>query len=460
MDFVKENYPTFREVANDLSLLEYNPNTPDEHGRIPIGKIIGEDFSVFSWTIAPFGDGYAIELEEEAKGIDDDGNCIPISGKASKAYLLPSESDVSTPFKGVFEDSSKVTEVFFSVEDAYDAFLDVVYSSDRTEKYDEIAEEARKVIKGYIDAAKVGFAEFKEAFANASDWDSYKNRLHSSKLSNAMLCLRYPFLIPYPVSNGSEPWDGEDGEMFSHTHFDDLPDGWAKRFGLEVFEDIRNQNYDDDSRVWKYRNCESTVYQIKEKFGGLRIYMSCFGEGQTLLNAYESISYNVCIGCGRADKTRITRGYILPVCWDEVLSDYEKAAQIKDAAEASFLSEEEKNRPWNEQDWSKKALINQYAMFDYALATTSPAMSSCELAKMTDKWVWRTSSGEINKAEGLLDGSCAPNGEPIWAREVILSVVDEIEQLESWLAEGCPVEDGSFKELADSVQARLPEWFS
>lgn len=454
-------YPTFSEVADDLSLLPYDPEHPDDEGRVLIGNVESADRSVMSWTIVPLNDGWGLELAVVAEGLDDDGNYIAPSEGEPKAYFLPiREPAAGLPIgdarlEGLAENTPGC---FHSVQDAFDAFLDVVYTTERTEEYEEIAEEARRIVGGYFDAECADFAAFKEAFANVTKWDGHAHTWHTTKLGNAMLCLRYPFLVPWPFRKDQRVW--EERALFDHTHFDSLPEGWKRRFGLELFEDIRNQNYAEDPRAWRYRNCHSTIHQIKEKFGGLRVYMDCYGNGQSLICAYECVSQATCIDCGRADKTRITHGYILPLCWDEVITESRRRKAIEDAGEERFLSDEKRDALQDQFDWDKRWAARKFALLETVLGQTSASYTSEELRGLTENWRWRsTSEGEVNKAAGLLDGTPAPNGQPVWAREVILAAADEVAALERRCAEGCPVDDEALAKFVSESGTPLPDWF-
>ena len=64
---------------------------------------------------------------------------------------------------------------------------------------------------------------------------------------------------------------------------------------------------------------------------------------------------------------------------------------------------------------------------------------------------------ERNLSKGLLDGSKAPNGQPIWAREVIIDVAADIARLES-----DPIGD-DVREAISMLgvdESEIPDWWS
>ena len=69
---------------------------------------------------------------------------------------------------------------------------------------------------------------------------------------------------------------------------------------------------------WAKDNISQVIFdQVKEKFGGLRIYHH---GGDDIVSAYisfaESLSYNICEDCGKFDDTvgRTTKGWIHVIC--------------------------------------------------------------------------------------------------------------------------------------------------
>lgn len=57
------------------------------------------------------------------------------------------------------------------------------------------------------------------------------------------------------------------------------------------------------------------ILQIKEKFGGLRFYVSgATEEIQKIIDLYEELSYNICEMCGKEGKLRKIGGWIYTLC--------------------------------------------------------------------------------------------------------------------------------------------------
>ena len=110
---------------------------------------------------------------------------------------------------------------------------------------------------------------------------------------NKALLEKYPILRQRNVYTG-EPIDNND----EYTYLDAMPQGWAKAFGIPMFEDIQTE-----VNTWSKEEQEHFFFtDIKEKFGELRVYTSHMTDklGE-ILEAYCAISRNVCIICGKLD---------------------------------------------------------------------------------------------------------------------------------------------------------------
>lgn len=104
---------------------------------------------------------------------------------------------------------------------------------------------------------------------------------------NKFLVERYPFIKAY---------DG-----YSYTILDEMPEGWRITFAINLLEDIREALL-KEKVLNKY-----LIYQIKEKFGGLRIYDSGNPEKislSSIIDKYEVLSYMLCPSCGQPVKWR------------------------------------------------------------------------------------------------------------------------------------------------------------
>ena len=93
---------------------------------------------------------------------------------------------------------------------------------------------------------------------------------------------------------------------------EELPIGWIIAFGDQLADDVIAL-----AKKYKFEN-EYEVLQIKEKFGGLRWYVShvpheMFMEHGNLLHEYEKKSYRTCVICGDAAETPKSM-YDQPIC--------------------------------------------------------------------------------------------------------------------------------------------------
>lgn len=127
---------------------------------------------------------------------------------------------------------------------------------------------------------------------------------------NKYLCERYPFLIPRSMWYDKITWN----IPYDYTLKEAFPSGWWKSFGIQLCEDMREEllkhNYLKDFRIT----------DIKEKYGGLRIYfggvpMEC--EISSIIDDYSALSENICLECGKPDIPMLEFGYWLqPICKD------------------------------------------------------------------------------------------------------------------------------------------------
>lgn len=197
--------------------------------------------------------------------------------------------------------------------------------------------------------------------------DTYR-KAPSSPETLALLCARYPFLVPrgYPYGFVAiNPFDaasdvGGSGDercpglsphgMGTHDRsmLGGMPDGWAFAFGVELCEDVRTiliamepDGISDTEQLLTYR-----VSQVKEKFGELRWYAggglvredlgSANGRRhdgiarQTIdgiVELYSHVSGRCCATCGTFDDVRLTRGWVCPICRSCWEGEHEKLIQ-------------------------------------------------------------------------------------------------------------------------------------
>lgn len=126
---------------------------------------------------------------------------------------------------------------------------------------------------------------------------------------NFFLLLKYPFYRAY------NRWSGKFCG-YSFTELDSVPRGWRKAFGKQMSEDIKKAGKASRKRLghlsWRKM---ITWEQIKEKYGGLRLYASATDEIQKVLDKYEILSEGYCINCGKPARY-MTRGWIEFYCED------------------------------------------------------------------------------------------------------------------------------------------------
>lgn len=121
---------------------------------------------------------------------------------------------------------------------------------------------------------------------------------------NFILCIKYPIIIPRTMIK-----DRMCTNFFSHTWLDHFPEGW-KNLGLNFFKELQevlNKSPKDERKSFR-------IYDIKEKFGSLRIHLSWFTDAiEQVVNKYEKLSAKTCIYCGRKARWK-TVGWVEPLC--------------------------------------------------------------------------------------------------------------------------------------------------
>ena len=130
------------------------------------------------------------------------------------------------------------------------------------------------------------------------------------KEENKLLCEKYQFLIPWNRMSGELLTESDPEYDYGFTELDDMPEGWAKAFGLQMCEDLKDALVEcNDLGRWR-------IVQLKEKYGGLRLYDNGYKTGSRIpevIKKYEDMSYKTCIICGKP-ATRVTTGWISPLC--------------------------------------------------------------------------------------------------------------------------------------------------
>lgn len=124
---------------------------------------------------------------------------------------------------------------------------------------------------------------------------------------NFIFLTRYPFWKSYNV--WTRKFCGYQSAMY-----DWIPGGWQKAFGASLTLDIVEALERDN--VPRRRWAEALQwYDIKEKYGMLRLYASTTEKVQSVLSKYEAASMAYCQICG-APARYVTNGYISYLCED------------------------------------------------------------------------------------------------------------------------------------------------
>lgn len=158
-----------------------------------------------------------------------------------------------------------------------------------------------------------------------------KRKIKQTKIRNRKLIKKYPWIIPRNVWTGKIPDDYD----YSYTEWE-LPVGWYKSFGMIYLKELG-----DAVEEAGLKN-EFRIYQIKEKYGQLRVYANSGTDKiHRIISKYEHISENVCICCGKPDVPIITTGWISPVCFDCYENDWRKREKWNIAYDKTMIPETE-----------------------------------------------------------------------------------------------------------------------
>lgn len=137
---------------------------------------------------------------------------------------------------------------------------------------------------------------------------------------NKRLVTKYPFL-GWRGNPLYGEYDGKAALTYDYTWADELPYGWNKAFGEEMWKDL-------SSILKKARYSKKFQFeQIKEKYGTLRLYYgavpkSIAAEMDQWEEKYEGMSMLYCINCGQPTSYQTT-GYICYIC-EDCKKEYEK----------------------------------------------------------------------------------------------------------------------------------------
>lgn len=125
------------------------------------------------------------------------------------------------------------------------------------------------------------------------------------------------------MSNCYKDWYNDNLTALNAKMYDAdlLPDGWTKTFIPKMKEEL--------AKVLGDYVYDFVVFQIKEKYGTMRMYWSWADRKYTsaelvdlaeisetvndIIQKYENISEKTCVVCGKT-ATKMTTGWIIPVC--------------------------------------------------------------------------------------------------------------------------------------------------
>lgn len=122
---------------------------------------------------------------------------------------------------------------------------------------------------------------------------------------------KYPWLR---VPDWEHSWKGKKYEItflddpYYISLWGDVPKGWTNIFGHMMCDEIEKalENTGIQNKVY--------VEEAKEKYGGLRLYMTANTEAHHIISIYECISENICCKCGRPHSPMLQLGWISPYC--------------------------------------------------------------------------------------------------------------------------------------------------
>lgn len=139
------------------------------------------------------------------------------------------------------------------------------------------------------------------------------------KLRTRKLLKKYPFLAPIDWYTQTQ-LSVKQHKYEMGTALDDMPKGWRKAFGIQLAKDIKQEL--KQKHIKNY-----VIYQVKEKYGGLRWYDNY---GLDCLRKYEDLSYRTCVNCGQP-ATKISLGWICPwcdTCIEKICGDFKPISEF------------------------------------------------------------------------------------------------------------------------------------
>ncbi len=99
------------------------------------------------------------------------------------------------------------------------------------------------------------------------------------------------------------------GELLGVAHGCECDDGW-----LDLIYDLC-QEIDDEYKKLGKDISNLIIYQIKEKYGGLRFYINgTYPSVNNIIHNYENMSYEVCEICGKPGKLMSSGSWFKTLC--------------------------------------------------------------------------------------------------------------------------------------------------
>ncbi len=138
-----------------------------------------------------------------------------------------------------------------------------------------------------------------------------KRELRDIRNRNKRLIQKYPWLR---VPNWKKSWKDKKCEIvfledpYYISLWGEVPSGWTNIFGRMMCDEIE--------KALEKTGIQDKVYieQAKEKYGGLRLYMSGNTESQHIISIYEYISEHICCKCGRPHTPMLSLSWVSPYC--------------------------------------------------------------------------------------------------------------------------------------------------
>ena len=167
-----------------------------------------------------------------------------------------------------------------------------------------------------------------------------RRKIKQRRLRNKKLCKKYWWL-----KLDRNIWSGKRNKDYKYdwTWYDDIPEGWAKAFGMKLVDELHQELVKVGAQRWKNDPWKQfAIHQIKEKYGRLVIYASWTTDKMSrIIRNYEYISEHVCSICGKPDVSITDEGWIIPECYDCYRRRWRKRERNKYNKDIVPASEEE-----------------------------------------------------------------------------------------------------------------------